>query len=330
MFILMLSVEDILAAHKRIEQYIVKTPIMTSNTLDSLTRCKVYLKCENFQRVGAFKFRGALNALSLLSSEEKEVGVVAHSSGNHAQAVSLAAKMLNIEATIVMPSDSSPVKIQATKGYGAKVILCKPTLESRIATTEELIEEYGYTLIHPYNDLRVIAGAGTAALEFISEVGCIDIMMTPVGGGGLLSGTSIVTKSKCPDARIIAGEPENADDAYKSFKAKKFIPSVNPNTFADGLRTSLGENTFEIILNFVDDIITVSEKEILEAMRFLWERMKLVVEPSGAVPIAALVKQKKQLDGQKIGVIISGGNVDLSDYFINFEHKIGGGSGINL
>lgn len=318
----MLTLEDIQAAHERIESYVVKTPVMTSTTLDRLTGCSVYLKCENFQRVGAFKFRGALNALSLLNSEEKEKGVIAHSSGNHAQAVALAAQLLDIKATIVMPSDSTPVKVQATRGYGADVVLCRPTLESRVSTTEELISKHGFTLVHPYNDLRVIAGAGTAALELIDEVGCLDIMMTPVGGGGLLSGTSIATKGLCHDSLVIAGEPKNADDAYRSFRDREFYPSVNPNTFADGLRTSLGENTFEIILDMVDDITTVTEREILEAMKFLWERMKLVVEPSGAVPLAALLKTKDGLVNEKIGIIISGGNIDLSDFFKTLERNL--------
>ncbi|MFX1561787.1 MAG: threonine/serine dehydratase [Promethearchaeota archaeon] len=311
----MVNFQDVKAAHERIRRAIIQTPIMTSLTINRLANCSIFFKCENFQRIGAFKFRGAYNALVQLSPKERTQGVIAHSSGNHAQAVALAAKMLNMKATIVMPSDSSPVKLAATREYGAEVILCKSTVEDRAKTTSDLIAKHNYILIHPYDDVRVIAGNGTVALELIEEVGALDYMFAPIGGGGLICGTAIATKALCPKAKIIGVEPANADDAYRSFKARKLLPSVNPNTIADGLRTSLSELTFRIIRSTVDDIITVTEAEIVNAMRLLWERMKIIVEPSGAVPLAGLLKMGNQLENQRVGIILSGGNVDLSEFF---------------
>ncbi len=319
----MVDLQDIREAHKRIKHAIVKTPVMTSTTIDKMTGCFVYFKCENFQRVGAFKFRGATNALILLLDDEREKGVITHSSGNHAQALSLAASMEGIPCTIVMPSNSPSVKIEATRDYGADIVLCEPTLESRESTAQALIDKHGYTLVHPYNNPTVIAGAGTAALELIEEVGTLDYVFTPVGGGGLLSGTSIATKGLCPDAKVIAVEPKNADDAYRSFKSGELLPSIDPKTIADGLRTSLSELTFSIIREYVDDIITVEEKEILNAMRLHWERMKMIVEPSGAVPLAGLLNLRDRIQPEsRIGVIISGGNVDLDTFFTGFERLI--------
>jgi threonine dehydratase len=311
----MVSLQDIQAAHKRIQKVVINTPVMTSDTANRLTNCHLFFKCENFQRVGAFKFRGAYNAISQLSSKEKEQGVIAHSSGNHAQAVALAAQMLGVHATIVMPENSSPVKIAATQDYGATIVFCEPELKSREATTNALIEKHRFVLIHPYDDSRIIAGAGTAALEFLNEVKKIDAIFAPVGGGGLVSGTAIATKGLSHTTKVFAVEPEQADDAYKSFKSGKLLPSTNPTTIADGLRTSLSELTFSIIRKHVDDIITVSEDEILEAMRFLWERMKLVIEPSGAVPLAGVFKLREQINNQHLGIILSGGNVDLTRFF---------------
>jgi threonine dehydratase len=312
----MVDLQDIREAHKRIKRAIVKTPVMTSTTIDKMTGCSVYFKCENFQRVGAFKFRGATNAVKLLSDEDREKGVISHSSGNHAQALSLAASMQGIPCTIVMPSNSPSVKIEATRGYGAKIVLCEPTLESRECTTKALIDEHGFTLVHPYNNPIVIAGAGTAALELIEEVGTVNYVLAPVGGGGLLSGTSIATKGVCPDAKVFAVEPKNADDAYRSFKSGNLVPSIDPKTIADGLRTSLSELTFSIIREYVDDIITVEEEEILNAMRLHWERMKMIVEPSGAVPLAGLLRLEGHIrPGSRVGVIISGGNIDLDAFF---------------
>ncbi len=318
----MVSFGDVKAAHDRIRKAIIETPVMTSLTANQLANCSIFFKCENFQRIGAFKFRGAFNALSQLSTEEKARGVITHSSGNHGQAVALAAKMLGIKATVVMPKNSSQAKIAATKGYGATVVFCEPTVLVREETTQELIESHKYILVHPYDDPKIIAGAGTAAFELINEVGTLDVVLAPVGGGGLISGTAITTKGLCPSAKVFAVEPEQANDAYRSFKSGKLYPSINPNTIADGLRTSLSELTFSIIQQHVDDIITVSEDEILEAMRFLWERMKLVVEPSGAVPLAGLLKIKRQVSNQRVGIILSGGNVDISRIFDHWHKEI--------
>ncbi len=314
--------EEVEAALARIRQVTHHTPVMTSRTVNTLTGGEVFFKCENFQRVGAFKFRGAYNAISQLSTTERRKGVITHSSGNHAQAVALAAILLGVKATIVMPKNSSPIKMEATRGYGAKIITCGNSAADREKRTTELIEEHGYTLIHPYNDLRVIHGAGTAAYELIKEVGPLDWIFAPVGGGGLLSGTAIATKGLCPDANVIGVEPKNADDAYRSLKEGKILPSIDPKTIADGLRTSLGSHTFKIISDKVDDIVTVSEKEILVAMRILWERMKLVVEPSGAVSMAGLLYSGLPMEDQKIGVIISGGNIDLNDFFTRLGLQI--------
>ena len=311
----MLQIQDLVVAHKRIRDYVLWTPVMTSSTIDKMTNCQVFFKCENFQRVGAFKFRGAFNTVSQLTEEERNRGVIAHSSGNHAQALALAASILGINATIVMPKNSPKIKVDATRGYGAEIVFCENTTESRVQVANELIEKHNYVLIHPYNDERIIAGAGTAALELIEEVEELDYMYAPVGGGGLLSGTSIATKGCCPQARVIGVEPENADDAFRSFRDGKIYPSINPNTIADGLRTQLGDVTFQIIRQYVDTIVTVSEEEIVNAMKLLWERMKMVVEPSGAVSLAGLIKMKDELQDKRVGVIISGGNIDLSDFF---------------
>lgn len=316
-----MELSDVREAYERIKDNIVKTPVMTSNTIDGITECLVYFKCENFQRVGAFKFRGSFNTVSQLTKEERARGVIAHSSGNHAQALALAAKMLDVRATIVMPHNSPKVKVAATKEYGAEIVFCENSTESRVSVSNELIEKYGYTLIHPYNDDRIIAGAGTAALELIEEVGQLDYIFAPVGGGGLLSGTAIAAKGLCPESKVIAVEPQNADDAYRSFKANKIFPSVNPNTIADGLRTQLGDLTFEVIKKHVDNIILVSEQEIIDAMRLFWERMKLVVEPSGAVSLAGLIKMN-EISDCRVGVIISGGNIDLSEFFEKYSKLI--------
>jgi threonine dehydratase len=315
----MVSFEDIKAAYERVRHVVVNTPVMTSTTVNRKTDAEVYFKCENFQRVGAFKFRGAFNALSLLTNDERKRGVITHSSGNHAQAIALASSILGIHATIVMPRSAPKVKQEATKGYGAEVVYCEPTLESRIATTNELIKKHGFILIHPYDNPNVIAGAGTVAYELIQEVGDLDFVFGPIGGGGLISGTSIVVKGLCPESKVIAIEPENADDAYRSFKSGKLLPSVKPDTIADGLLTSLSEQTFRIIREYVDDIITVSESEIINSMKILWERMKLVVEPSGAVSLAGLLKMANEVRKKQVGVIISGGNIELDDFFQKYE-----------
>ncbi|MCK5240117.1 MAG: threonine/serine dehydratase [Candidatus Thorarchaeota archaeon] len=319
----MVSLEDVKAAHERIKEYTVHTPVMTSTTIDKLTGCTVFFKCENYQRVGAFKFRGALNTVALLSEEEKMRGVVTHSSGNHAQALSLAASLLGVKATIVMPENSPLVKVNATRGYGANIVFCENNVNSRVETANNLVDEHGYTLVHPYNDERIIAGAGTAALELLEDYGPLDSIIAPVGGGGLLSGTLVAAKGYTPSIQVFAGEPENADDAFRSLRDGVIYPSEKPDTIADGLRTSLGDITFSIISKYVDRIILVSEKEIVSAMRLLWERMKLVVEPSGAVSLAAALKMKDELAGTRIGIIISGGNVDLERFFKQYKLSSG-------
>ncbi|MHA2235690.1 MAG: threonine ammonia-lyase [Candidatus Thorarchaeota archaeon] len=315
----MVDLQDVRDAHTRIQDRIVRTPVMTSTTLDRMTGCQVFLKCENFQRVGAFKFRGALNTVSLLSSAERERGVIAHSSGNHAQALALAASMEGVKATIVMPKNSPQVKVDATRDYGAEIVFCENSAEARVKVANELVEKHDYTLIHPYDDVRIIAGAGTSALELIEEVDSVDYIFAPVGGGGLLSGTSIATKGLRPETSVIAVEPEMADDAYRSFKEGRIFPSVYPETIADGLRTQLSELTFKIIIEYVDDIITVSEREIVDAMKFLWERMKIVVEPSGAVSLAGFMKMKNEISEKRVGIILSGGNIDLTEFFEKYK-----------
>lgn len=302
---------DILAAASRIGSYINHTPVFSSTTLNRVSGGEIFLKCENFQKVGAFKARGATNAVLLLSPEERSHGVATHSSGNHAQALSWAASQQKIKANIVMPSNSSRVKVAAVKGYRGIITFCEPTLDARESTLAQVMEKTGSVEIHPYNNFNIIAGQATATLELLEEIHDLDIIMAPVGGGGLLSGTSLAVHYFHPQARVIAVEPEQADDAYQSFKYRTFIPSLHPDTIADGLRTSLGSLTFPIILNHVSEIITVSESGIVRAMRFLWERLKIMAEPSSAVPLAAIMEGKLNVTGKRIGIIISGGNVDL-------------------
>ncbi len=323
----MIDIKDIIEAYNRIQGAVNHTPVLKSRTINKITNCTVFFKCENMQRGGAFKFRGAYNAISQLSEEEKNRGIIAHSSGNHGQAVSLVSSLLGVKATIVMPENSPLVKLIATRSYGAEVVLCESTPEGRVKKTNELIEEYNYCLIHPYDNENIIAGAGTAAYELVQEVGKLDYIFAPIGGGGLISGTSIVLKSECPESKVIAVEPANADDAFKSFTSGNLHPSINPNTIADGLRTQLSSLTFKYVRQNVDEIVLVSEEEILDAMRLLWERMKLVVEPSGAVSLAGLIKKSKIFDKHipefpRVGVIISGGNIDLEEFFLFLRRKI--------
>jgi threonine dehydratase len=318
----LIQFDDVKDAVRRIEKAANQTPVLTSRTLDSICGANVFLKCENYQRAGAFKFRGAFNALSMLTQSEQRAGVVTHSSGNHAQALALAAREAGVKAVIVMPEGSNPVKVEAVRGYGARVVLCSNTLASRESTAQELIANEGLSMVHPYNDERVMAGAGTAAKELIEEVGELDMVLAPVGGGGLLSGTAVSVKQLCPKAVLWGVEPAGADDAYRSMQAGKLIPQLDPCTVADGLRTSLGEKTFAVIVSRVDDIVLVSEAEIVSSMRFLWERMKTVVEPSGAVSLVPLLQRRlPEYAGRslKVGVIISGGNVDLSAFFASIK-----------
>jgi threonine dehydratase len=305
------DLRKITEAANRIKPYIHRTPVMTCESIDSLLGARIYFKCENLQKVGAFKSRGACNAVFSLSEEEVRRGVATHSSGNHAQALSRAAGLRNTKAFIVMPETSSPVKINAVKGYGGEITFCKPTLEAREAKLKTILERTGVVEIHPYNDYRIIAGQATAALELIADTVPLDFIMAPVGGGGLLSGTALATHYLSPGTKVIAGEPEMANDAYRSFYEGKFIPSVNPKTIADGLLTSLGTLTYPIIREHVHQIVTVSEAGIVAAMRLVWERMKILIEPSSAVPLAGLLENKFDFRGKRIGIIISGGNIDL-------------------
>jgi len=305
------TIQDIHQAAQRIKPYIHRTPVLTSESLNQQVNAQVYLKCENLQKVGAFKFRGACNAVFSLNANEAAKGVVTHSSGNHAQALALAAKMRGIPAYIVMPDNAPQVKKNAVAGYGGQITFCEPTLQARESTMEMIRLDTGATVVHPYNDERVIAGQGTAALELLEEVPDLDVIITPVGGGGLLSGTSIAATETKKGIRVIAGEPEMADDAYRSMKVGKIIPSMNPKTIADGLLTSLGQLTYPIIRERVEQIVTVSEQGLIEAMRFVWERAKIIIEPSAAVAVGVLWEKKIDLRGLKVGVILSGGNVDL-------------------
>jgi len=305
------TLHDIRAAAQRIKPYIHRTPVLTNESLDQRTGAQVYLKCENLQKVGAFKFRGACNAVFSLGEEEAGRGVCTHSSGNHAQALALAAKLRDIPAYIVMPRNAPKVKKEAVAGYGGLITFCEPTLEARESTLRKIAEETGSTIIHPYDNDHVIAGQGTAALELLEDIADLDVIIAPIGGGGLISGTSIAATEIRKDIRVIAGEPEMADDAYRSVRAGEIIPSVNPKTVADGLLTSLGKITFPIIQERVEQIITVSESAIIESMKFVWERAKIVIEPSAAVAIGVLWERKIDLSGLKVGVILSGGNVDL-------------------
>jgi threonine dehydratase len=298
-------------AAERIRPYIHRTPVLTSASLDRLTGARVMLKCENLQKVGAFKIRGATNAVYALSESEAARGVATHSSGNHAQALALAARLRGIPAYIVMPDNAPAVKKAAVNGYGGRISYCVPNQEVREKTLNRILSETGAVMVHPYNNPLVIAGQGTAALELLEEHPDLDVLIAPVGGGGLLSGTALAATGISPGIRVIGAEPEMADDAYRSLQAGKIMPSINPQTIADGLLTSLGDLTFPIIRDQVEQIVTVSEKAIIEGMRLIWERTKLIIEPSSAVPIGLLLEKKIDLSGLRVGVIISGGNVDL-------------------
>jgi len=308
------TLNDIRQASARIRPHAHWTPVVRCRTLDEITGVSLFFKCENLQKVGAFKFRGACNAVLSLSEEEASHGVATHSSGNHAQALALAARMHGIHATIVMPSNAPEVKRAAVAGYGGEIVLCEPTLQAREESLATVVGKSGAVVIHPYNNYDVIAGQGTASLELLDEVPALDAILVPVGGGGLLSGTLIAGKGISPGIKIIAVEPEGADDAYRSWKAGEIIPMVDPKTVADGLLTSLGDKTFPIIQRLVDEIVTVSDEAILKAMKLIWERAKLVVEPSGAVPLGALLEGKVDLSGKKAGIILSGGNVDFGRF----------------
>lgn len=304
--------KKILAAAERLSGVAHKTPVLTSRLLNESMNSQIYLKAENFQRMGAFKFRGAYNAISALSSEEKAKGVITFSSGNHAQAIALSGKLLGVKATVVVPSDAPAVKLDAAKGYGAEIVLYDRATESREAIAQALTDRYGYSFIPPFDHEEVIAGQGTATKELIEEIGKLDYLFVQVGGGGLISGSAIAAKQLSPGCKVIGVEPQLADDATRSFKTGMLHRVENSATVADGLRsTSLGKITFPIIQQYVDDMVTVTESDILGAMHYLWTRFKAVVEPSGAVGFAAIMYSGLPLGGKKAGAILSGGNVDV-------------------
>jgi threonine dehydratase len=307
----MVTYDDIAAAHERIKPQARRTPVLTSSTVNAMTGAKVFFKCENLQRMGAFKFRGAFNALSQLSPDEKRRGVLAFSSGNHAQAVALAGSLLGIPATIVMPEDAPTVKLEATRGYGGQVVTY-PKGADREELAARLVKEKNLVLIPPFDHPHVIAGQGTAAKELIEDAGALDVLLVPCGGGGLISGCAIAARHLAPQCRVIGVEPAAGDDATRSFREKRLVKIQPPDTIADGARTtSLGNITFPLVMSYVNDMLTVSDEELLRAMFWLWERMKIVVEPTGALAACAVLQKKLNLERQKVGVVLSGGNVDL-------------------
>ena len=308
------SIDDIRAAAGRIKSVGHRTPILTSQTLDKMAGRKLFFKCENFQKVGAFKLRGGWNAVSMLSDEEAAKGVCTHSSGNHAQALAFSAMKRGIASYIVMPNNVPDVKLDAVKGYGANITLCEPTLEARKTTLDEIVKKTGAHVVHPFNNPNVIAGQGTAALEMIEDLGELDAIIAPIGGGGLMSGTCVTTRSLLPEAKLFGAEPTGADDAYRSLKEGKIIPQTDPDTICDGLLTSLGEYTWNILKDHLEAIYTVTDDEVINAMRLVWERMKIIIEPSSATAIAVALKSEfRALEGlEKVGIILTGGNVELS------------------
>lgn len=306
------SFSDIKRAHQRISKYILQTPVMTSKNIDDIAGCQIFFKCENFQKVGAFKMRGASNVIFSYRPEDRVNGFACHSSGNHGQAVALAAKLAGTKAYVVMPKNSSKVKIDAVKGYDAEVILCEPNDKSRVETCENVLKKTGAILVHPFNDYNIIAGQATAAKELIEDVDDLDAIITPVGGGGLAAGTALIAHHLDPNMEVYLGEPEIVNDAYQSIKAGKIIPNTSNDTIADGLKTTIGEKNFGILKEHVKEVFTVSDKEIIEAMKLIWERMKIVIEPSCAVPFASILKNKETFKNKRVGVILTGGNVDLT------------------
>lgn len=309
----MITKENIQQAHARIKPYVKNTPVLTNEVINKMAGCELFFKCENLQHIGAFKARGAMNASLSLSKDDLAKGVATHSSGNHAQALARAAKLLGVDAHIVMPRTAPEIKKKGVRYFGGKIYECEPTLEARETTLASVIEKTGATEIHPFNNLSVIEGQATAAVEFFEQTH-LDYLLTPVGGGGMLSGAALATHYFSPQTIVIAGEPEGADDAFRSMQSGKIEP-VKPDSIADGLLTTLGDKTFPIIRDYVNKVITVSDQEISDAMRLLWEELKVIVEPSGAVPFAAALKNKKEFAGKKVGIILSGGNVDLARAF---------------
>jgi threonine dehydratase len=310
--------EQIVQAHERIKPYIHRTPVLTSQSIDEVAEAQIFFKGENFQKIGAFKARGAMNATLSLDPAELKKGVATHSSGNHAQALARAARILDTKSYIVMPRTAPEIKKKGVRAFGGEIFECEPTLEARETMLAEVIKKTGATEIHPFNNYDVMAGQATAAKELYEDWNDLNVIFTPVGGGGLLSGTALATKYFSPNTIVIAGEPEGADDTYRSMKSGK-IEQSQANSVADGLLTSLGDKTFPLIRELVKEVIVVSDKEIVAAMKLIWERLKIIVEPSCAVPFAAVLKQKERFKGQKVGIILSGGNVDLARAFKLFE-----------
>lgn len=304
--------KEVQQAYLQIRDKVHRTPVLSSQKVNERAGAELFFKCENFQRVGAFKFRGATHAVGQLAGDEAQNGVATHSSGNHAQAVALAAKQRGIPAYIVMPENAPKVKVNAVRDYGAQITFCESTQEARESTLEEVVNETGAVFIHPYDNPHIIMGQGSAAIELLEEKSDLDIVLAPIGGGGLMSGTAIAASGLTPDVKIIGAEPEVANDAYLSFASGELHPVQSTDTVADGLRTSLSEHTFACIQQHVDEIVTVSEQEIIDAMRFVWERMKIIIEPSSAVPVAAAFNKIGDIKGKKVGIIISGGNMDLN------------------
>jgi threonine dehydratase len=305
------TLADMLTAHERIKPYIHRTPVLTSQYLDDLTGAKLFFKCENLQKAGAFKARGASNAVFGLTDDQAKYGVATHSSGNHGTCLSYAAGRRGIPCTVVMPHTAPQAKKDAVRGYGGLVVECEPSTTSREAVFAGVLEKTGAEFVHPYNDPRVIAGQGTCSKEFIEQVSDMDAIVAPIGGGGMISGTCLTLSNLAPHIRIYAAEPENADDAYRSFKAGHIIADDAPDTIADGLKVPLKDLTWHFVSNHVTDILTASEMEIVEAMKMTWKRMKIVIEPSCAVPLAVILKNKDVFAGKRVGVVITGGNVDL-------------------
>ena len=307
------SFSDIKRAHQRISKYIIETPVMTSANLDELAGCHLFFKCENFQKVGSFKMRGAANKIFAYRPEERVNGFACHSSGNHGQAVAFTARLAGTKAYIVMPKNATKAKMDAVKDYGGEIVLCSPTEASRMETCQKVVDDTGAQLIHPFDDYNIIAGQATAAKELIEQTEHLDAILTPVGGGGLAAGTALISHYINPPLEVFLGEPEEVDDTYQSLKAGKIIPNKTANTLADGLKTTVGEKNFAILKEHADGCFTVTEKEIVAAMKLIYERMKIVIEPSCAVPFAALLNNKKQFAGKNIGIILTGGNVDLAN-----------------
>ena len=304
---------DIWEAHERIKNQIHLTPILTSSSLNEIFGCNLFFKCENFQKVGAFKFRGASNAILSLSNDELKKGVATHSSGNHAAALALAAKMKDVPSYIIMPHTAPVIKKKAVEGYGAKIFFCEPLLQSRLEALNKVVNETGAIVIPPFDDYAVIAGQATCAKEVYEELPNLDFIIAPVGGGGLLSGTCLSTKYFSPSTKVIGAEPKGADDTFRSIRDNVIYPSTNPQTICDGLLTNLSERTFNIIKSNVDEIITVDENSIIEAMKMVWERMKIIIEPSSAVVLATIYENKNKFRDKTLALIISGGNVDLNN-----------------